>query len=156
MDDAANEAIVANEAADSDDEANGVLDNQLAELEKLDAANKAIVSNKADDAVESNAANNADSADEAADAAETTKANEAEANKAANEADAKADEADEANENIEKVRTADKLPIDSEHVIDSVIVYFFRLDGDHSPSQYIVQSSRKIRDIFFQSQTTIN
>ena len=46
MDDAANEAIVANEAADSDDEANGVLDNQLAELEKLDAANKAIVSNK--------------------------------------------------------------------------------------------------------------
>jgi hypothetical protein len=36
LDDAANEAIVANEADDSDDEADGVLDNQLAELEKKD------------------------------------------------------------------------------------------------------------------------
>jgi hypothetical protein len=36
MDDAANEAIVANEADDSDNEADGVLDNQLAELEKKD------------------------------------------------------------------------------------------------------------------------
>jgi len=34
-------------ANEADDEANGVLDNQLAELEKLDAPNKAIVSNKA-------------------------------------------------------------------------------------------------------------
>ena len=34
LDDAANEAIVANKADDSDDEADGVLDNQLAELEK--------------------------------------------------------------------------------------------------------------------------
>ncbi len=34
------------EAVDSDDE-DGVLDNQLAVLEKLDAANEAIVSNKA-------------------------------------------------------------------------------------------------------------
>jgi hypothetical protein len=36
LDNAANEAIVANEADDSDDEADGVLDNQLAELEKKD------------------------------------------------------------------------------------------------------------------------
>ena len=36
MDDAANEAIVANEADESDNEADGVLDNQLAELEKKD------------------------------------------------------------------------------------------------------------------------
>jgi len=62
--------------------------------------------------------------DKATDAAETTKANKAEANKAANEADAEADEADEANEDVEKVSTADKLPIDNEHVINSVIVYF--------------------------------
>jgi hypothetical protein len=36
------QASVANKADDSDDEANGVLDNQLAELEKLDEANEAI------------------------------------------------------------------------------------------------------------------
>ena len=36
MDNVANEAIVANKADDSDDEADGVLDNQLAELEKKD------------------------------------------------------------------------------------------------------------------------
>ena len=37
------------------------------------------------------------------------------------------DEANEAslvNEAVEKVSTADKLPIDNEHVIDSIIVYF--------------------------------
>ncbi len=51
LDDAANEAIVANKAADSDDEA--------------------------DDAVESDAANDADSADKVADAAETTEADKA-------------------------------------------------------------------------------
>ena len=50
MDDAANEAIVANTADDSKNEADGVLDNQLAELEKLDAVNKAIVSNEAGEA----------------------------------------------------------------------------------------------------------
>jgi hypothetical protein len=90
LDDAANEAIVANEAADSGDEANGVLDNQLAELEKLDPANEAIVSNKAGEA-------------DANDATEDNTANEAEANKAANEADTEADEADEANDDVEKV-----------------------------------------------------
>ena len=63
-------------------------------------------------------------ADKAADAAETTKTNKAEANKAADEADADTDEADEANEDIEKVSTAEKLPIDNEHVINSVIIYF--------------------------------
>jgi hypothetical protein len=36
LDDAANEAIVANKADDSNNEADGVLDNQLAELEKKD------------------------------------------------------------------------------------------------------------------------
>jgi len=36
LDDAANEAIVANKADDSKNEADGVLDNQLAELEKKD------------------------------------------------------------------------------------------------------------------------
>ena len=38
----ADEAIVASEADDSDDEADGVLDNQLTELEKLDEANEAV------------------------------------------------------------------------------------------------------------------
>ena len=41
------ESIVINEANDSYNVADGVLDNQLAELEKLDAANEAIVSNEA-------------------------------------------------------------------------------------------------------------
>ena len=48
--DETNEAIGASvsvERIDSDDEANGVLDNQLTELEKLDVANEAIVSNEA-------------------------------------------------------------------------------------------------------------
>jgi hypothetical protein len=48
--DETNEAIgagVSVERIDSDDEANGVLDNQLTELEKLDVANEAIVSNEA-------------------------------------------------------------------------------------------------------------
>ena len=38
----ADEAIVANKADDSDNEADGVLDNQLTELEKLDEANEAV------------------------------------------------------------------------------------------------------------------
>ena len=38
----ADKAIVASEADDSDDEADGVLDNQLTELEKLDEANEAV------------------------------------------------------------------------------------------------------------------
>ena len=38
----ANEAIVASEADDSDNEADGVLDNQLTELEKLDKADEAV------------------------------------------------------------------------------------------------------------------
>jgi hypothetical protein len=79
----ADKAIVANKANDSDNEANGVLDNQLTELEKLDAANEAIVSNKAGEAG-------------ANDATDNNKANEAEANKAT-------DEADESNKDVEKV-----------------------------------------------------
>ena len=93
MDDAANEAIISNEA------------------------NEASLADKADDAVESDAANKADSAHKAADA---TKANDATANKAdvadnkpseAVEAEtykannAEADEADEAINDIEKVRS---------------------------------------------------
>ena len=38
----ADEAIVASEADDSDNEANGVLDNQLVELEKLDEPDEAV------------------------------------------------------------------------------------------------------------------
>jgi len=48
------------EAVNSDDEANGVLDNQLTELEKPDAANKAIVSNNAGELSELVVTNNDD------------------------------------------------------------------------------------------------
>jgi demethoxyubiquinone hydroxylase (CLK1/Coq7/Cat5 family) len=41
-DNASNEAIVTNEANEAKDEAHGMLDNQLAELEKLDVANENI------------------------------------------------------------------------------------------------------------------
>ena len=55
LDNAANEAIAANEANETDNEAHGVLDNQLAELEKLDAANEASASNRAGEADANNA-----------------------------------------------------------------------------------------------------
>ena len=60
------DAIRANVSIDSDNEADGVLDNQFNELEKLDAANEAIVSNqvilvdKADVANKTNKSNKAD------------------------------------------------------------------------------------------------
>ena len=95
---------------------------------------------KADEAYEANETNEADEADlanEATDATETTEANEADvANKPDDADEAEANEADkaEANEADNAIvaneivtandATADKLPIDNEHVIDSVIVYF--------------------------------
>jgi hypothetical protein len=95
---------------------------------------------KADEAYEANETNEADEADladEATDATETTEADEADvANKPDDADEAEANEADkaEANEADNAIvadeivtandATADKLPIDNEHVIDSVIVYF--------------------------------
>ena len=55
LDNAANEAIAANKANETDNEAQWVLDNQLAELEKLDAANEASASNRAGEADSNNA-----------------------------------------------------------------------------------------------------
>jgi hypothetical protein len=104
-------------AVDSDKE-DGVFDNHLTELEKLDAANKAIVSNKAG---------------ELSELAVTNKA------------------VDELNE----LAVAECLYADNvEKVVKSRCI--FVVVGNHSSSQSIVQSSQKIRDIFVQSQITIN
>jgi hypothetical protein len=72
--DEANDATAnkTNEAIDSDNE-DGVLDNQLAELEKLDAANEAVVSDVAIEANAANEAHMANEADKADDAIETVK-----------------------------------------------------------------------------------
>jgi hypothetical protein len=55
LDNGANKAIAANKANEANNEAHGVLDNQLAELEKLDVANKASASNRAGEADANNA-----------------------------------------------------------------------------------------------------
>jgi hypothetical protein len=69
-------AGVSAKAIDSDNE-DGVLDNQLAELEKLDAANEAVVSNVAIEAHAADEAHMANEADKADDAIKTIKAVEA-------------------------------------------------------------------------------
>ncbi len=55
MGNAANKAIAVNKANEADNEAYGVLDNQLAELEKLDTANDASASDRDGEADANNA-----------------------------------------------------------------------------------------------------
>jgi hypothetical protein len=118
-----NEAIVINEADDSYNEANGVLDNQLAELEKLDAANEAIVSNEAGEA---------DAVDKSGKAILIDAANKAIVANKANESDEAIliDEANKANKAsmVNKVGVTNKaieLPLDGGNVVIHFIVIYF-------------------------------
>jgi hypothetical protein len=116
-------AIVINKADDSYNEANEVLDNQLAELEKLDAANEAIVSNEAGEADAVDKSNEAILIDAANKAIVANKANES------NEA-ILIDEANKANKAsvVNKVGVTNKaieLPLDGGNVVIYFIVIYF-------------------------------
>jgi hypothetical protein len=105
------------------------------EADKADA--KAGLANEANHATEANGANEADVVDKTADVTEANEVDEADAVNIPDEADkAEANESDQAEANetnkaivgdeivMANYAAADKLPINNEHVIDSVIVYF--------------------------------
>ncbi len=119
----ADKAFVINEADYSYNEADAVLDNHLAELEKLDAADEAIVSNEAGEADAADKSDNAILIDAANEAIVANKANES------NEAIVIV-EAIEANKasvvnKVGAANKANKLPLDGGNVIIYFIVIYF-------------------------------
>ncbi len=112
-----------NEADDSYNEVDGVLDNQLAELEKLDAANKAIVSNEAGEADAVNKSNEAILIDAAGKAIVANEANESDKAIVIDEA-IEVNKASVVNK-VGATNKANELPLGGGNVIIYLIVNYF-------------------------------